>query len=227
MSLCIHSSRPTIHSARPPIWWMWNSNITVYPQLNSSNCAALLYTLIYSSPSRSTPLLQMNMNMRLITGGCMLRWAVHLPSEMCHINHNQSTNDHLAEAPAEGNFCPLGTIICVDLQAQAHLASSTALMAVLLCHPPICSPQLKIMSPLRRRCWKVWQLSVWNRPQTGSSRQSGDVQKQYTKEGLSQSRSERRVSKRFTGSVVRKLFVTYHSSWFNWKSASFQLRYWR
>lgn len=83
----------------------------------------------------------------------MLRGVVHLSSEMCHINHTQHANDHLAKAPAEGNCCPLGTVIWVDLQPQAHLASSAALMAVLLCHPPICSPQLKINSPLH--CGKV------------------------------------------------------------------------
>lgn len=88
----------------------------------------------------------------------MLRGVVQLSSEMCHINHTQHANDHLAEAPAEGNCCPLGTLIWVDLQPQAHLASSTALMAVLLCHPPICSPQQKINSPLqRRKVEKAWQ----------------------------------------------------------------------
>lgn len=95
----------------------------------------------------------------------MLRWAVHLTSEMCHINHTQCTNDHLAEAPAEGNCCPPGTVICVDLQPQTHLASSAALMAVLLCHPPICSPQPKINSPCHRWSWKsltvLWIELMW------------------------------------------------------------------
>lgn len=90
---------------------------------------------------------------KITLGTNMLRGVVHLSSEMCHINHIQHANDHLAEAPAEGNCCPLGTVIWVDLQPQAHLASSAALMAVLLCHPPICSPQLKINSSLH--CGKV------------------------------------------------------------------------
>lgn len=98
----------------------------------------------------------------------MLSGVIHLSLEMCHINHTQRANDHLAEAPAEGNCCPLGTVIWVDLQPQAHLASSVALMAVLLCHPPICSPQLKINSPLH--CGKVekaWQCFPGTGPPNG------------------------------------------------------------
>lgn len=66
---------------------------------------------------------------------------------MCYINQNHHTNDHLAEAPAVGNCSPPGAVICVDLWPQAHLASSAALMAVLLCRPPICSPQLRLIFP--------------------------------------------------------------------------------
>lgn len=98
----------------------------------------------------------------------VLRGVVHLSSEMCHINHALRANDHLAEAPAEGNCRPLGTVIWVDLQPQAHLASSAALMAVLLCHPPICSPQLKINSPLHHgKVEKAWQCSPGTGPPNG------------------------------------------------------------
>lgn len=133
----------------------------------------------------------------------MLRWVVHLPSEMCHINQTQHTNDHLAEAPAEGNCRPPGAVICVDLRPQAHLASSAALMAVLLCRPPICSPQLKINSPLHCWSWRAWQCSLWICPQTRRSQNRGNMQKEYTGEGALQSRREKSGQMKFTGNLCR------------------------
>lgn len=57
----------------------------------------------------------------------MLGRIVHLPSEMCRINQTRRTNDHPAEASAEGNCHPPGAVICVDLQPRVHLASFAAL----------------------------------------------------------------------------------------------------
>lgn len=71
-SLCA-TSYTFIRTCNPPwqlIWMMRIADVPAQPDSHSSNCAALLYTLIYTSPSRMTPLLQMHLKMRLITGDC-------------------------------------------------------------------------------------------------------------------------------------------------------------